>query len=283
MTKLNFHAPESLHEAEDLLDKYVGTVRLGAGCTYLMLMATKGEQLPAHLVSLHKIPGLKNRTEGNIGSGVTLREIAAGPRQGPERALTMAASCVARPNIRNLATIGGNLSFIDGDLIAPALALDAIVQLSNGNTMAVDEYVKNKPRDLIATGISHKRRASDGWSGATVKLTRAGVGWPVITASVVLQRNNIGAITASSTAVQALTSSPVRLPGVDAILVGTKGEVDAVEYASEWGLERQTMRSDMEASATYRRKVAPYVLKQAIEMALVSGADEESPLRAASL
>ncbi|HVA09982.1 MAG TPA: FAD binding domain-containing protein [Acidimicrobiales bacterium] len=280
---MHFHAPETLEEAAYLLDKYAGRVRLGAGCTYLMLMAARGEPLPAHLVSLHRVANLADHEEGRIGSRVTLRQLEGGLMHGPERALTMAASVIARPSVRNLATLGGNLGFADGDLIPAVLALDAVVHLYGGSYLPAAEYVKNRPSGCVATCISHERRADDGWTGATVKLTRAGVGWPVITVSVVLRIGDHGEILESRTAAQALAATPSILPGVDAVLVGSHGEPEALEYASDAALQRLEIRTDYEASAAYRRKVAPAVVRRALDVALSAGATGDVALRVASL
>ena len=103
---LTLHAPETLEEAADLLARHHGNVRLGAGCTYVMLMAAHGEVQPEHLVGLHRIPGLDQLEPGRVGALTTLRHLERGPRTGAERALTMAAAVTAGPLVRTLGTVG---------------------------------------------------------------------------------------------------------------------------------------------------------------------------------
>lgn len=275
------HTPESLPEAAELLREHAGEVRVAAGWTYLMLMASHGEALPAHVVSLHRIPGLDTSAAGRLGSGVRLADLERGPLTGPERALTMAASVTAGPSVRTLGTLGGNLGFADGDLVPAALALDATVHLDDGSTRPVLDHVTDRRPDRIATAITWDRRASDGWSGATVKLAHRGMDWPVVTVSTAIRRAPDGEILAATTAAQALAPEPTLLPAVDAVLVGSHGEPEALAYAAESATHRLEVRDDLEATAAHRRRVAPAVVRRALEIALEAGPDTEVALREA--
>lgn len=270
---LHFHVPESMEDAAALLSQHAGQVRLGAGSTYLMLMAAHGETLPPHLVSLHRIPGLDGMSEGRLGSSVTLRRLERGSATGPQRALTMAASVTAGPSVRTLGTVGGNLGFAEGDLIPAMFALDATVHLDDGTTLPVTEYVPARPLDRILTAVSWQRRQEDGWSGVTVKLARRGMDWPVVTVSALLRIADDGEIVAATTAAQALAPEPTLLPAVDAVLIGSHGEPEALDYAAEAALHRMEIREDQEASAAYRRRVAPTVVRRALELAVAAGPD----------
>ena len=277
----HLHAPDTLEEAATLLTEHAGEVRLGSGCTYLMLMASHGETLPPHLVSLHRIPGLRGSEPGRYGAGVTLRELERGPLSGPERALTMGAAVTAGPTVRNLGTLGGNVGFADGDLIPALLALEAVVHLDDGQDLPVEQYVEARPLDRIVTAVSHERRIEDGWTGATVKLSQRGMDWPIVTVSTALRLGDDGEIIEARTAAQALGPTVTTLPGVDAILVGSHGEPEALEYAGEAALHRTEVRDDQEASAAYRKKVAPVVVRRALEVALRAGATGEVAVREA--
>lgn len=267
----HLHAPETLEEAAELLREHAGQARVSAGATYLMLMASHGETLPEHLVSLHRIPGLDAVDDGRLGSGVTLRQLERGPRTGAVRALTMAASVTAGPSVRSLGTIGGNLGFPDGDCIPAALALDATVHLDDGTQVPVSQYVTARPLERITTALSWERTAADGWTGATVKLATRGMDWPVVTVSCALQVGADGEIVDATTAAQALAPEPTLLPGVDAVLVGSHGEPEALAYASEAAVHRLDVRDDQEASAAYRKRVAPAVVRRTLELALRAG------------
>ncbi|MBN2034752.1 MAG: FAD binding domain-containing protein [Deltaproteobacteria bacterium] len=103
-------------EAVDLLTSYGGKGRLIAGGTDV-LGILKDRILPDYpdvLINLKTIPGMdsiKESGEGlNIGALAKLADIASSPEIKAEYpALSLAAESVASPEIRTMATIGGNL------------------------------------------------------------------------------------------------------------------------------------------------------------------------------
>lgn len=267
-----FHTPDTLDEAIALLEQHRGDVRVAGGATYVMLMASHGEVQPSHLVSLHRITGLDALEPGTVGALTTLRRLERWCLTGPERALTMGAAVVAGPLVRSLGTIGGNVGFSDGDLVAPLIALDAHVELHDGSRLPVAEFVEQRPTAII-TSLHYDMRAADGWSAATVKLAHRGMDWPIVTAAVALRRDDAGTITAARAAAQALAPTPVRLPGVEAVLVGSQGEPEAIAYAAEATTHRIEIREDAEATAPHRKRVAPAAVSRALEIALRAGPD----------
>lgn len=103
-------------EACQLLEEYRGRARLNAGGTDL-LSILKGDILPDYpeaVINIKTIPGLDNISEDGdvlkIGALARLSDVARSPaikeRYG---VLAEAARSVASPQIRNVATIGGNL------------------------------------------------------------------------------------------------------------------------------------------------------------------------------
>lgn len=270
-----FHAPTTLEEAAGLLAEHTGAVRLAAGGTYLNLMASQGETQPDHLVSLHRIAGLDDLEAGRIGALATLQRLERWTRSGPDRALTMGAAVVAGPLIRPLATVGGNLGFADGDLAAPLLALGATAHLDDGTSLPVADFVVDRPPDRILTHVTYRPRAADGWSAATVKLARRGMDWPIVTIAVAVRLDDDGQVVEAGAAAQALAATPIVLPGVAAVLIGSAGEPEAFELAGEAAVHRVDVRDDAEASAAHRRRVAPAVAARAAALAVRAGAAGE--------
>jgi 4-hydroxybenzoyl-CoA reductase subunit beta len=109
-----FRAPRTLEEAAHILDGEGAGAMALAGGTDLLPNMKRGQQVPRTLMSLRYIEDLKHaRLEhagSRLGACVTLAEIAADPRfRNGFTALAQAASLVATPHIRNMATLGGNL------------------------------------------------------------------------------------------------------------------------------------------------------------------------------
>ena len=113
MGPLRLVRPRDLREALDALAGGAG-VPLGGGTDLVPHMKSGlGEQRV--LVSLRRLPelaGTRMDHEGSLvlGAGETLAQIAADPRIAREwPAVAAAAASVASPQIRNVATLGGNL------------------------------------------------------------------------------------------------------------------------------------------------------------------------------
>jgi 4-hydroxybenzoyl-CoA reductase subunit beta len=111
-----FRAPASLDEAARILDGEGPQAMPLAGGTDLLPNMKRRQQVPKTLLSLRGIAPLSAVQVDKDGSGlrfgacVTLSDIAADPRlRNGLTALAQAASFVATPHIRNMATLGGNL------------------------------------------------------------------------------------------------------------------------------------------------------------------------------
>src|SRR5436309_2159584 len=109
-----FRAPQTVEEAARILDGERPKAMPLAGGTDLLPNMKRRQQVPKTLMSLNRIPELHQTKLGDSGSRLgaclTLSEIAADPRfRNGLTALAQAASFVATPQIRNMATLGGNL------------------------------------------------------------------------------------------------------------------------------------------------------------------------------
>jgi 4-hydroxybenzoyl-CoA reductase subunit beta len=109
-----FRVPKTVEEAARILDGEGTNAMPLAGGTDLLPNMKRRQQVPKTLLSLRQIPQLHQmelRDSGSrLGACLTLSEIAADPRfRNGLTALAQAASFVATPQIRNMATLGGNL------------------------------------------------------------------------------------------------------------------------------------------------------------------------------
>ncbi|MDE0744605.1 MAG: xanthine dehydrogenase family protein subunit M [SAR202 cluster bacterium] len=113
MKTFTFHKPTELQEASKLL-KNVGQGHLLAGGTDLVTEMKQGVIEPNLLISASDIKDMSGMVWNNsgltIGSMVTLDEIASDADIGSRiKSLAEAATSIATPQIRNIATLGGNL------------------------------------------------------------------------------------------------------------------------------------------------------------------------------
>jgi 4-hydroxybenzoyl-CoA reductase subunit beta len=109
-----FRAPQSVEEASRILDGEGASAMPLAGGTDLLPNMKRRQQVPKTLMSLRQIHQLHQSelldSGSRLGACLTLSEIAADARfRNGLTALAQAASFVATPQIRNMATLGGNL------------------------------------------------------------------------------------------------------------------------------------------------------------------------------
>jgi 4-hydroxybenzoyl-CoA reductase subunit beta len=110
----SFRAPHTLEEAARILHSEGPDAMPLAGGTDLLPNMKRRQQVPHTLLSLRGVERLHHvqavDSGYRLGACLTLSEIAADPRfRNGATALVQAASQVATPQIRNMATLGGNL------------------------------------------------------------------------------------------------------------------------------------------------------------------------------
>jgi 4-hydroxybenzoyl-CoA reductase subunit beta len=109
-----YHAPSRLADALELLARFGDDARVVAGGTDLIPNMKHRLFEPAHLIGLSRIEELRGVETADgwltIGAAETLAAVAGAPDVlGAAPALAEAARHVAGPQIRNRATLGGNL------------------------------------------------------------------------------------------------------------------------------------------------------------------------------
>lgn len=153
----NLFFPETLKETEHLLKKLNNAVIL-AGGTFSLPLFKKSLKIPPDIISLAKISDLGyvkvNRKSIRIGSMVTLSDCA----HDPVLKEILPAFCesiqnIATPQIRNRATLGGNIcSCLPwADLLSILLALDASLNFGV-KVIAMRDFLKS-PKTVLKNRI----------------------------------------------------------------------------------------------------------------------------------
>ena len=232
---LEFHQPTSLAEATRImLDGGRGGYFLAGGTDLVIAMKEKG-LVPKYVVDLKRIPslsGIREEADGGItiGALTTMREVEVSPLiVGRYPFLAQSAAEVGSIQIRNRATIGGNMANAtpSADVAPPLLALDARARVAGaggervmdlkdffrgpGQTVAepgdilteimippqdprlVGEYIKFSPRDMMDLA----------YIGVAVTLTLAEADRRCESVAIALG---------------AVSPTPMRAPGAEAVL-----------------------------------------------------------------
>jgi putative selenate reductase FAD-binding subunit len=147
----DFFKPQTIAEALELKEKFKDDAVFMAGGTGVNCLDSKYEiekVIGIEQLNLNEIS--KTHNEISIGAGVTLQELIDSPKI-PDQ-LTTAARHFVNRNIRNIATIGGNIASNNSssNLIPILVALDAELKIGGSATpVPVYEYVTQEMTLLI--------------------------------------------------------------------------------------------------------------------------------------
>jgi CO/xanthine dehydrogenase FAD-binding subunit len=138
MGDISYLRPASLDEALDHLDRYGSESAILAGGTDLVVDLRNAGRKPNYLLDVSRLAELKGiglNEEGlSVGAGITLSEIQSSPileQHAP--ALWKCAFTFASRQIRNVATIGGNVAHCSpcGDTVPPLVIHEARAVLAS--------------------------------------------------------------------------------------------------------------------------------------------------------
>jgi CO/xanthine dehydrogenase FAD-binding subunit len=133
MFDVDYIRPQDLDEALDFIKEHGPDTTLLAGGSDVMIDMRAGVLRSRYLLDISRLPELRtikfDNGELTIGAGVTITEIGQSEiigRHAP--ALQKAADKFASRQVRNIATIGGNVAHCSpcGDTIPPLLIHDAV-------------------------------------------------------------------------------------------------------------------------------------------------------------
>jgi len=250
-----FHRPSTVSEAVTL------QASLGDGALFLAggteINQKHHPAAPAHLISLAglELAGIA-RGDGAvvIGATTTFQQLLDAP-QLPE-VLRWAAAKLINRNVRNVATVGGQLATAKScaDLIPSLVALEARVLLATSDgsgAVALDQYVAAKPAGLIVA--VELPDAAPPRGVAATNFTRSANDLSVLTAAASVGR--VGdAVSEPIVAVGGVAPHVVRLQAVEAALAGAplpaRSELEALVA------DAVTPIDDLRGSAAFKRRVA---------------------------
>ncbi|HZD39888.1 MAG TPA: xanthine dehydrogenase family protein subunit M [Terriglobales bacterium] len=282
MIKFEYFEPSTLDEAFACLEKYGDDARLIAGGTSLLLMMRQRLLMPKVLVSLAKIPHLNrityNAQEGlRIGAGACHRDIelsAVVTRHYPLLHETFRK--VAQPRIRNMGTVGGNLSAGDPltDPGASLIALDAEVALSSVNgqrTLTVQDFFVDYYETALRPGeilteirVPPPQRAC--WSH--IKFTPRSVE-DFATVGVALSLETAdGRCKDVRLALNSVASIILRAKAAEEVLRGKELSDSLFREAGEMAATEVDPMDDNRGSAEYKREMVKVLVRRAAQQAL---------------
>lgn len=170
--------PKTVEEAKTLLSEYPNS-KLLAGGTDLVLNLRRKEQSAEYIIDLGKVSELKainqNEKEITIGSMVTFTQLRESELiRNSFNSLFECAKNMGSPQIRNTATIGGNIvnAGSAADAIPCVMCLDGVLvieSVSGKRQISCEEYFKNfskekvRANEILTKIILPKRNEKNGY------------------------------------------------------------------------------------------------------------------------
>ena len=274
-------APRSLDEAAEVLRG--GNVTLLAGGTDVMPQTNAGRlRFQPVLMNLRRVPELAGiASDGGvvrIGALVTITELLESALVRERlNLLWQACDHFASDQIRNAATIGGNLCNASpaGDTLVPLLALDATVVLASKPNGTLQSRRVPLAQFLLGPGRTC-RTSAELLAAVEVPLPPAGFagvfykhgsrpGLDISTISIAVgARLDGGNLRDVRVAFGAVAPTPIRAPRTEAALEGRPPDAGTLEAASQVALQEVRPISDLRGSDWYRRELIHNMLKRAL-------------------
>jgi len=279
-----YHIAIDAADALQSLAGAAGPARLVAGGTDLLLDLQQGRCPTVHtLVDVTRcaeLTCLEVRGERLfIGAAVPLSQLAASPLiQEHAQALWEACGLIAGPQVRNTATLGGNVAHAlpagDGSIALLALSAQAeIASLSGSREAPLESLFLGPGRSALLPGQEllvgfYVPLKTPGQASAFRRLMRPqGVALPILNMAAWLHRDG-ETLVDLTLAIGPAGAVPCRLKAVEKALIGKALTEAALQEASQILLESVHFRtSPQRASSAYRQHLATWLLRETLASA----------------
>lgn len=274
------HRADSVEQAIDLVRTLGSNTFFLAGGTDLIIQTSRGRKAPHHVIDISRIPSLAgihcDKNALSIGTITTHKEIERHPfiRQRLT-ALAEAARVVGGHQVRNIATVGGNIANASpaADVAVALLALGATVELTSIDTtrsLSLDAFFLGPGKTArtegeLVRGVDiplEENSASAFLKAGRRKAMEISV--VCVAASLIIDPPSRTCL-AARVALGAVAPIPMRARAAEAHLIGRNLTPDVLRRAGEIAADESSPLDDVRASAAYRRILVSALVPRALE------------------
>ncbi|WP_116048247.1 FAD binding domain-containing protein [Amycolatopsis palatopharyngis] len=276
----DYVAPTTVDDAVRALADAGEDAKVLAGGQSLLPVLRMRLATPTKLIDLGRIPELRGvREDGDmlvIGAMTTHYDVQRDPLVAEHAALLRKATdTVADPQVRHRGTFGGSIAHADpaGDLLAPALALDAEMVMSG-----MDGRRTVPAREFFADFFTTSMRQGEilleirvpkytGWHAHYEKFNRVAQAWSMVGVAAAI-RTDGDTIAEARVGLTNMSSVPVRATAVEQALVGRPATAESINEAAQQAAEGTSPATDGNADAAYRQHLARVLTGRALTSAV---------------
>ncbi len=278
-----YHAPSSLDEAVEILERYGGEAKVLAGGQSLVPAMKLRVTSPRALVDINRIAGLDRieQDDGGLRIGALVRHKTcerAEALRGRYGVLSAAAPQISDPIVRNLGTVCGSVAHADpqGDWGAALLALGADVQVvgpSGERTIPLEGFLLGpfttalEPAEIVtAVRVADPGPRS---AGTYLKLERR-VGDFATAAAAIHVSLDDGRIRRAGVALTGVGPRNLRAVRAEEALAGVEPTPEAIAEAARLAAEDAEPWDDQRGSAEYKRNVVRVFAERGLQAAVAA-------------
>ena len=293
-----YHSVSTLREALELLHQHRHEARIVAGGTDLIIEMERGQHPRLQiLIDITRVKGLDKISlqDGivTLGPLATHNHVVAS-QLIRERALPLAQASweVGAPQIRNRATIAGNLITASpaNDTITPLIAMGAELSLSSldgERVVALQDFYSGfrqtvmQPNELLSAirfpAFARNQR------GVFLKLgLRRAQAISLVDAAVVLTLDESHRVDSAAIALGSVAPTIIRVPDAEAFLSGKRLSGETIRRAGRIAADTAAPIDDIRGSADYRREMVKVLvvraLRQLAESEVATGLPDSPPM-----
>jgi carbon-monoxide dehydrogenase medium subunit len=273
----SYHKAQSLDDALRLLGEYEFDGKILSGGQSLLPVMKLRLASPAHLIDISGLAELTGVSRDGdtrvIGALTTHAELA----KADVPLLSEIAHHVGDLQVRNLGTIGGAIAHADpaADYPAGVLALDAEVVATGPNgsrTIPIAEFFQGFMTTTLESNEILTQIRIPGLTAETStsyqKLANPASGYATAGVAVVVSKDASGTIGDIRIGITGASDVAYRATSVEDALRGQAPTEDVIKAAAASAVEGRDLLSDAQASAAYRAKVVPNLVRRAVLTAL---------------
>jgi carbon-monoxide dehydrogenase medium subunit len=276
LPKFQYHAPTTVEETLYLLS-YLENAKLVAGGTDLVPLMREAASRPSHMVDINNVTELSYIREESgficIGAIATYSQVEASPIAAEAPALIDSVSQIASPQIRNRATITGNLCNASpaADSAPPLLVHEAEVtirSLDDTRIIPIDElFIGPKLNSLEPDELVTEIRFLVPPEGSASSFKRIGrrkaFTLSVVSAATYVEMDG-AEVKEARLAFGSVAETPIRTPDVEAMLKDKVLTDSLIEKAGEAVRSSVSPITDVRGTAEYRRDMCRVLLKRTL-------------------
>src|SRR6476661_2267401 len=273
--------PKTLPEAVAMLQQHGANAKVLSGGQSLIPMMKLRLARPSHLIDINRIPGLSYIKEDGgflkIGGLTREAELESSELARSKYPLLLdTAKVIADPQVRNLATVGGNLAHGDpaNDHPATMIALGAQVVATGPKgerVIAIDDFfislfTTSLAQDELLTEIRIPALGPRS-GGAYFKLERKVGDFATAAVAVQLTLDGAGAVQKAGIGLTNVGGTPIRAKKAEDALRGKKLDAATIGAAAQAAADAAQPSSDLRGPAAYKTGLIKELTKRALARA----------------